>query len=82
MHALPAPTRTPMASNWLMSLDPDIDRLERALLSNVDGHRNVIELESFARALGLEPDALERLRVQGLIELSTPTVHFRKGQGQ
>ena len=41
-------------------------QLRRALLANVDGHRNVIELESFARAIGLQPDVLERLRREGL----------------
>jgi hypothetical protein len=56
------------ASQWLVTRDADIDRLERALLANVDGHRNVIELESFARAIGLEPDALERLRRRDLIQ--------------
>jgi hypothetical protein len=46
------------------------DPVKRALLSSIDGHRNVIELESFARAMGLEADALERLRCEGLIDLS------------
>jgi hypothetical protein len=68
MDILPTPIRTARASRWLATRDANIDRLERALLANVDGHRNVIELESFARAIGLAPDVLERLRVQGLIQ--------------
>ena len=69
MNPLPTPSRTPMAVRWLQT-DVASDRVKRALLSSVDGHRNVIELESVARALGLEADALERLRKEGLIELS------------
>jgi len=70
MNVLPTPIRTAMASQWLVSQDPKIDHLERTLLSKVDGRRNVIELESFARAIGLEPEALERMRLQGLIQIS------------
>ena len=70
MNPLPIPTKTPMAHQWLEARDAKGDRVKRALLSNIDGHRNVIELESFARAMGLEPDALERLRGEGLIDLS------------
>ncbi len=58
-----------MATRWLEG-DVSSDRVKRALLSSIDGHRNVIELESVARALGLEADALERLRGEGLIDLS------------
>jgi hypothetical protein len=68
MRTLPTPTRTPMAQQWLAARNPPNDRIERALLSSIDGHRNVIELESVARALGLAPDALERLRAEGLIK--------------
>lgn len=71
MDALPTPTKTPMALRWLEAgAARQDDRVKRALLSNIDGHRNVIELESFARAMGLAPDALERLRREGLIDLS------------
>ena len=70
MNALPVPTKTPMALQWLEACEAKPDRVKRALLSSIDGHRNVIELESFARAMGLEPDALERLRGEGLIDLS------------
>jgi hypothetical protein len=69
MTYLPTPVHTSIAAAWLESRDANSDRLNRALLANIDGHRNVIELESFARAIGLEPDALERLRQQGLIQL-------------
>lgn len=73
MNALPTPTKTPMAHQWLEARDArdaKSERVKRALLSRIDGHRNVIELESFARAMGLEPDALQRLRFEGLIDLA------------
>ena len=70
MVPLPAPTQTTIARRWLQHPDARIDRIQRALLSTVDGHRNVVELESVARAMGLEPDALDRLRQQGFIELA------------
>ena len=70
MEALPTPTKTPMAFQWLEASVAKSDRVKRALLSSIDGHRNVIELESFARAMGLEPDALERLRGEGFIDLA------------
>lgn len=58
-----------MAIRWL-ERDGSTERVKRALLSSIDGHRNVIELESVARALGMQADALERLRREGLIDLS------------
>lgn len=70
MERLPTPTKTPMAFQWLEVSAAKSDRVKRALLSSIDGHRNVIELESFARAMGLEPDALERLRGEGFIDLA------------
>ena len=70
MNALPTPVKTPLAYQWLEARDAKSERVKLALLSCIDGHRNVIELESFARAMGLQPDALERLRVEGLIRLS------------
>ena len=70
MSTLPTPIRTPLATQWLHAQRGQGERVKRALLSSVDGHRNVIELESFARAMGLAPDALERLRHEGLIDLS------------
>ncbi len=69
MNALPTPTPTAIALQWLRARESKGERIKRALLSNIDGHRNVIELESFARAMGLGSDALERLREEGLIDL-------------
>jgi hypothetical protein len=71
MSPLPIPTQTPKALQWLSVHDAGTDRMRRALLANIDGHRNVIELESFARAMGLEADALERLRRDGLIDVTS-----------
>ena len=70
MESLPTPHRTPKAHQWLATREVGSDRVKRALLGSVDGHRNVIELESFARAMGLDPDALDRLRMEGLIDLA------------
>jgi hypothetical protein len=70
MNPLPVPTQTPKALRWLDTRDSANDRIRRALLSNIDGHRNLVELESFARAMGLESDALERLRRDGFIDLA------------
>ena len=70
MGSLPTPTRTPKAGQWLDTREARGDRVKRALLSGIDGRRNVIQLESFARAMGLDPDALDRLRTEGLIDLS------------
>lgn len=65
---LPTPKRTPIAKQWFAQPGAHLHRVQWALLSNIDGHRNIVELESFARAMGLELTALERLREQGLIE--------------
>lgn len=70
MNALSTPIKTPLAIQWLAAGDVRSERVKCALLSCIDGHRNVIELESSARAMGLMPDALERLRVEGMIQLS------------
>jgi len=69
MNPLPTPRQTRVAVQWLASRETTSDRVKRVLLSHVDGHRNVIELESFARAMGLDPGALEQMRQQGLIDL-------------
>lgn len=63
-------THTAATRQWLLHPDARIDRVRQALLSTIDGHRNVIELESVARAMGLEPGALDDLRRQGFIELT------------
>ncbi len=73
MQSLPSPTQTAVARQWLQQPDARIDRIHQALLSTIDGHRNVVELESVARAMGLDPDALDRLRQQGFIELTPAT---------
>ncbi|MES2099739.1 MAG: hypothetical protein V4569_07975 [Pseudomonadota bacterium] len=70
VNALPTPMKTPLALQWLEAGDVRSERVKRALLSCIDGHRNVIELGSFAKAMGLMPDVLECLRVEGLIQLS------------
>jgi len=69
MNPLPTPRQTGIAVQWLASREAASERVKRVLLSHVDGHRNVIELESFARAMGLDGDALEQMRQQGLIDL-------------
>jgi hypothetical protein len=69
MNPLPIPIQTPKAFQWLNAHGGRNDHVRRALLAKIDGHRNVIELESFARAIGLDSDALERLRREGLIDL-------------
>jgi hypothetical protein len=69
MNTLPTPRQTGIAVQWLASRESPTERVKRVLLSHVDGHRNVVELESFARAMGLNPDALEQMRQQGLIDL-------------
>jgi len=70
MDRLLTPSRTPIAQQWLQQGDARLGPIRSALLSTVDGHRNVIELESIARAMGLEPTALERLRQLGLIDFA------------
>jgi hypothetical protein len=61
------PTETAQQRTRRTDVEMDI---RRTLLAKVDGRRNLIELESFARALGLAPSALEELRRRGLIHLS------------
>ena len=68
MDRLPTPAQTSAARRLLTRSDVPLDRLERALLATIDGRRNVIELESIARAMGLGSSALESLRSRGLIE--------------
>lgn len=68
MNHLPTPTQTAVALQWLEASDTKRDRVQRALLATIDGHRNIVELESVARAMGLAPATFERLRRQGLID--------------
>ena len=68
MHSLPTPMQTSVARQWLEARDTRLDRVERALLATIDGHRNIVELESVARAMGLDPATFEHLRLHGLID--------------
>ncbi len=78
MNHLPTPIQTAVARQWLEASDTKLDRVQRALLATIDGRRNIVELESVARAMGLAPATFERLRHQGLIEYhveaGSPTV--------
>jgi hypothetical protein len=68
MERLPTPVLTSRARHFLAWEVPEVDRVHRALLSTVDGHRNVIELESVAKAMGLPETTLSDLRAQGLLK--------------
>jgi hypothetical protein len=70
VNPVPVPVQTAKAFQLLDGCVAEIDRIRRVLLANIDGHRNVVELESFARAMGLESDALLRMRREGLIEFA------------
>ena len=67
MERLPTPVLTSRARFCLQWDDPELDRVHQALLSTIDGHRNVIQLESVARAMGLPDRTLADLRSQGLV---------------
>lgn len=60
--------RSRTASASPASQGPEGDCILRALASNLDGHRNVVELERFAHAMNLDPAVLQRLRTAGLGE--------------
>jgi len=68
MNPLPTPTQTAVARQWLEARDSRLDRVERAFLATVDGRRNIVELESVARAMGLAPATFEHLHRQGLVD--------------
>ena len=68
MNRLPTPIQTAVARQWLEARDTRLDRVERALLATIDGHRNIIQLESVARAMGLAPATFEQMRRHGLID--------------
>ena len=70
MDRLPAPSLTSIALEWISMKDERLNLRQRVLLGAIDGHRNVIELESVARALGLRADAMEVLRQAGLISFA------------
>ena len=67
MNSLPAPVITPLAQAWLENHRERADLPQRVLFQTIDGHRNVVEIESLARALGMPADALEGYRRAGLI---------------
>lgn len=67
MNHLPSPMQTAVARQWLEASDTKLDRLQRALLATIDGRRNIVELESVARAMGLAPSTFEQLHRQGFI---------------
>ncbi|MDQ2736108.1 MAG: hypothetical protein M3Y55_14230 [Pseudomonadota bacterium] len=71
IQEIPAPSVTALALDWLDADDERLGRAQRVLLQTIDGRRNVIQLESVARALGLQDDALARLCQRGLIRLPT-----------
>lgn len=68
MNQLPTPTQTAVARQWLAARDTRLDWVQQALLATIDGHRNIVELESVARAMGRAPATFEQLRRQGLID--------------
>jgi hypothetical protein len=68
MDRLPEPSITPLALDWLETPGGRLNPVETALLRTIDGRHNIVELESFARALGLRDDALESLHGAGLIQ--------------
>ena len=49
------------------------------LLATIDGHRNIVELGSVARAMGLAPATFEHLRRQGLIDFPAVTLGAEAG---
>ncbi len=67
MERLPTPVLTSRARHRLRWDDPELDRVHLALLSTIDGQRNVIQLESVAKAMGLPDRTLTELRAQGLV---------------
>ena len=55
MERLPTPVLTSRARFCLQWDDPELDRVHQALLSTIDGHRNVIQLESVVEGDGTCP---------------------------
>ena len=66
MYSPQSQGRSQTASASPASREPEGECIMRALVSNLDGHRNVVELERFAHAMDLDPALLERLRTTGL----------------
>lgn len=67
MDASQAPRRIPTLTDATASRIDTRERIERALLSDADGHRAVVELDIFVRAMGLDAAAVEHLRDLGLL---------------
>jgi hypothetical protein len=74
MNELPTPTLTAVARRWLDLEVPQLDRTRRALLSTVDGRRNVIQLES-ERGLLVWSTLESTASSQAWRALVTATVH-------
>ena len=70
MNPVAIPTQTAKALQPLGGRVTESDRIRSVLLANIDGHRSVIELKSFARALGLEFDELSRSLREGRIDFA------------
>lgn len=68
MKNLPQPVLTKHALCHLASREAELDRAHRAFLSTVDGQRNVVELESVAKAMGLPERTLGELRERGWLK--------------
>jgi hypothetical protein len=67
MSALPVPVRT-AGDEPLPPFDGGgLHRLDWTLLGTIDGRRNVVHIESVAKAIGLDAGALTRLEQRGLI---------------
>jgi len=67
MEHLPRPVLTLRARHFLEWQHDEVDLVRRALLTTVNGNRNVIELESVAKAMGLPASTLDDMRAQGLV---------------
>lgn len=66
MERLPNPVLTLRARHFL-EWQHNEDLVRRALLTTVNGDRNVIELESVAKAMGLPASTLDDMRAKGLV---------------
>jgi hypothetical protein len=77
MERLPTPVLTSRARDCLQWDDPELDHVHQALLSTIDGQRNVIQLESVAKAMGLPDRTLAELRSQGLVNWVSPDERAR-----
>ncbi|NUZ06492.1 hypothetical protein [Piscinibacter koreensis] len=67
MSGLSVPVRTGRASARPFHDDAGLHPLDWTLYGTIDGRRNVVQLESVAKAIGLDAAALARLEARGLI---------------